>query len=299
MLFPLDHVEKYLAGIFRPLERDAATLRWSDHGGQSALRVEALNTGDGELVISEVVTLTHRSTEYSGLSARACAELNRYAAMGVLMSGESNAQGLWISKIGIAAADCSAAERLYAPLLCGQATIMGWHSQCLARGRYQMDPGQSPVAGGNEPARVQQAEFAALQAMSNREGLVSSLQPGSYTVQFPWPDAVAPGSTSLLGIRSTEPHSLYGQGVLATLELPLSLQQNRAPELVDQLNRWELGHPELPPLLGAWCVGQRAPAFVSFVPTLLCVPGLVAGLAAWARGRHDRVCQWIEREGIR
>ena len=300
MLFPLDQAERYLAGSFAALERDASALRWADHAGQSTLRIESVNTTTpGGTAISEVATLTHRSREYSGLSARACSELNRYAAMGLLMAGESNAQGLWISKIGIAAGDQSAAERLYAPLLCGQATIMGWHSQCLARGQYQMDAAQSPLARASEPARVEQSELSALQATDLRAGLTGSLQAGSYSVQMPWPEAVAAGSTSLLSIRSTERHSLYGHGVLATLELPLSLQRNRAPELVDQLNRWELGHAELPPLLGAWCIGPRAPTFISFVPTLLCVPGLVTALAAWAHGRHRSVCQWIEKEGVR
>jgi len=300
MLFPLDQVEQYLQGIFASLERDSSTLRWPDHGGQSTLSVDAVDAAaPGAAAISEVVTLTHRSREYSGLSVRACSELNRYAAMGLLMAGANNAPGLWISKVGIAARDQSDAVRLYAPLLCGQASIMGWHSQCLARGRYQADPAQSPLAGGGEPARVDQSEFAALQASDEHAGLKGVLLPGSYTVQLPWPEAVAAGSTSLLGIRSTERHSLYGHGVLATLELPLSLERNRAPELVEHLNRWELGHANLPPLLGAWCVGPRAPTFISFVPTLLCVPGLVPALAAWGRSRHHSVCQWIETEGTR
>lgn len=299
-MFPLTYAEKYLAGVFTTLERDGLALRWSDHGGESALRVEPIArvATDGAL-LSEVVTLTHRSVQFAGLSAQARSQLNRWAALGALVPGEGNAEGQWSTKVGIFSTDQVAAERLYAPLLCGQATIIGWHSQCLAQGLYKVEPNQGPLAHADEPARVDQSEFAAAKSMSDRLGLKGTLQEGSYSVEFPWEQPGVPGRTSLLWVRTAERHSLYGNGVLSTLELPVPVDVKNLPQLVDELNGWELGEPDLPPLFGAWCIGPRAPTFISFVPTLLCVPGLVMGLASWARARHARAQQWVQgRAGL-
>ncbi len=124
-------------------------------------------------------------------------------------------------------------------------------------------------------------------------GLNGTVQPGSYGVHFP-----RHGGASALWVRTTERHSLYGKVVLCTLELPIPRDRKGLPELTDQLNRWELSGPDLPPRLGAWCVGPRALTYISFIPSLVCVPGVVVGLAAWGRARHARVCQWLNAEAV-
>jgi hypothetical protein len=293
MLFPLDLVAQYLTGIFPGLERDGAMLRWSDRGGVSSLQVEAIDyqTPAG-LTVSEVVTLLHRSAQLLRVSAETCSQLNRWAALGALLAGTDGAEGMWASKVGIFANDQSAAERMYAPLLSGQASVMGWHSQCVARGVFKVDAARYPLAKGDEVPPVAQSEFEAAKAVDDALGLAGQIQPGAYAVGLP-----RHGRTSALYLRSNERHSLYGNGVLSTLELPIPLDRKGLAQLTDRLNRWELSGPDLPPRLGAWCLGQRAPTYISFIPNLLCVPGVVTSLVAWGRARHARVCQWLEAEG--
>lgn len=290
MLFPLDEVTRYLTGVFPGLERDGAMLRWSDRGGVSTLQVEAIDfRASGEQRVSEVVTVLHRSVQLLGVPAEVCSQLNKWSAMGALLTSEKGAEGVWASKVSIFAGDESAAMRLYAPLISGQASIMGWHSQCLAQGIYKVDAARSPLANADAAPPIEQSEFEAAKATDDKLGLAGTVQPGSYGVQLP-----RQGGASALWVRSTERHSLYGNGVLSTLELPIPLDRKGLPELTDRLNRWELSSPDLPPRLGAWCLGPRAPTYVSFIPGLLCVPGVVVSLAAWGRARHARVCQWLE-----
>src|SRR5262249_54134767 len=99
------------------------------------------------------------------------------------------------------------------------------------------------------------------------------------------------GKTSLLQLKSMT-HPLYGSGVMSLLEIPVPLSA-RTPELACELNRWELSTPELPPFFGAWCAGKRSPAFVTFVPSQFCFPGLLHNLTTWARVRHGMVRQWL------
>jgi hypothetical protein len=288
-------VTRYLTGIFPRLEREGALLCWPDRGGVSTLQVEAIDyqTADGHNV-KEVVTLLHRSVQLVGVPAQVCSQFNRWATMGALLAGVKDAEGVWASKVSIFATDQSAAERLYAPLLSGQASIMGWHSQCLAQGIYKVDAAGRPLAKADEVPPIDQSEFEAAKAADDKLGLNGTVQPGSYGVHF-----TRQGSASALWVRSTERHSLYGNGLLSTLELPIARDRRGLPELTDQLNRWELSGSDLPPRLGAWCVGPRALSYISFIPSLLCVPGVAVSLAAWGRVRHARVSQWLEAESAR
>ena len=88
-------------------------------------------------------------------------------------------------------------------------------------------------------------------------------------------------------------HPLYGNGVLCQLEIPLPVKGALTANLVDELNRWELSGADLAPLFGSWCVGNRAPAFVSFVPNQFCFPGMPRYLTVWAAARQGRVRQWL------
>ena len=83
------------------------------------------------------------------------------------------------------------------------------------------------------------------------------------------------GKTNLLQIRIGE-HPLYGKGVHSTLELPMAPDDPATVHMVNALNAWELSVADLPPHFGAWCIGNRAPAYVSFMPTQFCIPGTPA-----------------------
>jgi hypothetical protein len=203
----------------------------------SALQVEpvAYRTADG-LVVTEVVTLTHR-----------------------------------------------------APILCAQVAIMGWYAECLACGIFEIDPEQFLFSGADEAPPVAAADFEAAKASGSRLGFIAAAGDTFRTIEFPGMLA----RPSRLWIRSTHRHKLYGNGLLATLELPVPLDQKGLPETADELNSWELRGPDLPPLFGAWCIGPRAPAFTSFIPNRMCVPGIELALAHRMQLRHSRVCQWL------
>jgi hypothetical protein len=83
--------------------------------------------------------------------------------------------------------------------------------------------------------------------------------------------------TSLLQIRVAE-HPLYVKGVHSVLELPFPPNNPASVRMVNELNAWELSGADLPPHFGAWCIGSRAPAYVSFMPTQYCLPGLLQNL---------------------
>ena len=48
------------------------------------------------------------------------------------------------------------------------------------------------------------------------------------------------GRTCLLWLTVSEPHAMYGNGVLSRLELPLPVEGPSAMALVSELNQWEL-----------------------------------------------------------
>jgi len=83
--------------------------------------------------------------------------------------------------------------------------------------------------------------------------------------------------------------------VLVRLELPLAVNEQNGPMIVEHLNRWELATPDLPPLFGAWCMGTRIPTFVTFVPDQMCgsVHDLLRKLLIWNGVRHEMLCKWL------
>ena len=103
------------------------------------------------------------------------------------------------------------------------------------------------------------------------------------------------GRTSLLEVSTQHRHALFGRGTRATLQIPVSVEGDEAVQLVKELNAWELETPNLPPYFGAWMPGPHGPMFLTFVPTHLCVPGLIMNLATWARGRAGAVRRWMGR----
>lgn len=281
-----------------------------------------------KLLVTEIVTLTHSNPQLASLSAQVTGQLNRLAALSALVFGDHDGQGQLVCKTGIFSTDQAAAERNYAPLICMEAAMLGWHAACLANGiGDSVDPERdSPWTGTDQLPPYDTADFEAVKAASDRIGLLGCLAPGQYTVEFPWDDGAISqslfayddgrerlrglkrfaeeditrmgGRTSLLWIRTTERHSFYGNGVLATLEIPLPVDDPDLPRLFDELNRWELSGHDLPPLFGAWSIGTRAPTFVTFIPNQLCMPILFLNLFHWSKVRHFRVRAWLEASRV-
>lgn len=320
-LFPLDYAEEYLGRSIPQLERDGLTLRWPAFDGVTELSVQPVDerTPDG-LTISEIVTLTHQSRLLAATPPEMCAVLNQLATLSALTPGGPGQPTLLRAKVGIFSQDQAAAEILYGSLLCQEAALMGWHAAHLGRAIFATDPDSSPLDQTDQDPPYDQADFEAIKAWSDRAGFVGFTGKRSYTVEFPWdagaksrllayPDTRAvtgrsggfseedldrlAGRTSLLTIKP-ETHPLVGKGIQCSLETPLSGQEPRSAATVSELNHWEQSRADLPPHFGAWCIGLRSLAYVSFVPTQLCVPGLPHNLAVWSAARHFRVREWLE-----
>lgn len=321
-LFPFDIAEKYLRGISDELTRDGNCLRWPSYDGTSELVVYNVEekTFDG-LLVSELVTLTHTSALLHNVTSEIAAEWNRLATISSIVTADKFGPSRFISKVGIFSTDRNAAEQIYAPLICSQAALVGWHAALFVRGQFSLNPGQSSgLAITDEPPPFELADFEAAKSYTDNLGFLGSLGNHHFTVEFPWAAGAISnlflynkyrnkllenfaevstydlekmaGATSLFQIFYCK-HPLYGNGIFSQLEIPLPIKGKVSTNLVNELNHWELSGADLPPLFGAWCVGNRAPAFVSFIPNQFCLPGILVNLTAWARARHDRVRQWL------
>lgn len=320
-MFPLQRVEAYFRSFSRGLDRNGNSLRWPSSDGFTELSVTPIDErmSDG-YTVSELVTLRHVSPMLQALSPALAAKLNTLATLSSLLPSTGDSPAQLISKIGIFSGDRAAAERVYAPLVCMEAVLMGWHAARISRGQFEVDPATSPLQTTDEKPPFNDADFEAAKALTDARGYLGSLGQSHFTVEFPWDVGAVSnvfarsdaqeellarglpleslrdmsGRTSLLQILVLD-HPLYGAGVQSRLEIPFS---NDSVTLVDELNRWELSGPDLPPLLGSWCIGQRAPAFVSFVPSQHCLGGLLQNLVVWGFTRHSRVKEWLSASQV-
>ena len=257
-LFPLDRAEAFLQKSFPKLERSGSTLTWLDHQGHSELSTEAVDitAPDGRRV-TELVTLTHTNPRLAAVSVEDAAFLNRYATLStIVLPGDGTAAKL-IARVGVFETDRAAAERVYAPLLCTEATVLGWYTEHLAAHQFSATaeecpvehmPDGSPFLGDIDPC------------LKISEGLfryMASPCKGGFTVEFPW-DAgavshmfrgpLAPalsqglstedierlgGNTALMAATTTEPHSLYGPGLLVGLQIPVQVRGEDAAEFIN------------------------------------------------------------------
>lgn len=321
MLFLLKEAEDYFRSLGYPVESNQNALRWEHHGGTTTLEVEKADhrTRDG-LLIEEVVTLKHRSPLIESLPREGALVLNRLSTISTLMLGENGGPAEFVSKVGIFSQDREAAERLYTPLLCQEAAIIGWHAAVLGHRMFEIDPEQSPLHQTNGPSPYGSPDLEMAKAATDGAGCCGTLSPGVFTVEFEWdPGAVSMsyqqpdlrreilaegeysaedldrlgGRTCLFQVHTNERHSLYGNGVLCTLELPVTFDPETGGEKANDLNLWELSGLDLPPLFGSWCIGPRGPTFVTFIPNQFCLPGLLQNLTTWAYVRSGRVREWL------
>jgi len=320
-LFPIDYATEYLVGNLANVSREGLTVRWPHYDGETEIAVRQVDerTSDG-YTISEVVTVTHTSPALASLSPAMCAAINSWALLSALTPDVAGESTRLQARIGIFSADRGAAERLYAPLLVQEATIIGWYAAHIGRGIFTTDPDTCPFRMVHEDPPYHPADYEALKHFSDQYGHVGSTGGCAYTVEFPWdPGArtrmlvdgdarhrlqermhltddeldILAGRTSLLTIHP-ETHPLVGRGLQCKLEIPLPADEPASAAIIAELNRWELSGSDLPPHIGAWCTGPRSMAYVSFVPTQLYLPGLPHNLLVWSAARHARVRQWLE-----
>jgi hypothetical protein len=314
-MFPFEQAQAFIRQTCPSLVREGNVLRWPSGDGVSELEVRDLQirSPDG-LTVRQIVTLTHTSAPLQSADADLIASINTWSTISALVPGDGHFPAQFVSKVGIFEGDSEAAERVYAPLICTEAVVVGWHAARMARGQLRGNPDASPLTLVGE-LPVDAKAFEAAAKFNRSRGFESFCDAQTCTVEFPWDPgsysralldrdvrdrylathSISPadlermaGRTSLFEIRSTS-HPLYGNGVLSTLTLPV--EEAGFPALVrrvHELNRWELDRADLPPLFGAWCLRGARLCFVSFAPTAYCrsVPGLLMSLSAWASVRN-------------
>jgi hypothetical protein len=326
-VFPFHDADAYLASLPFDFRTGDGFREWQAGDGTTRFTLEPLELRlPDDRVIRERVILSHESDPLQGLSAEVLAHLNRFAPIGALITAFSGKPALFATKAGVFDGDSDAAAAIYSPLLCMQAGFAHLHVARLVRGELEGDPADSPLDYVNELPPYPQQDYESVKARMDQQGFVGSLEPRHYTCEFPWDEgalsnvllyddgaawlrerggtqsmaqsAAAGGRTSLFQIYPRR-HPLYGNGVQAMLEVPLSGDPQNASLTATILNHLEFDTPAAPPLFGAWCAGPRSPAFVSFVPNQMCLPGLLHNLAVWAMARHFWVRLWAEQVGLR
>jgi hypothetical protein len=277
-------------------------------------------TSDG-LIVAEQVVLEHVSESLNLYSTEELAHVNRFATIGAILPEDDHQPARIVSKVGVFAQDREAAERNYAPVIAGACGLIGWQAALLSRGVFEVDPDKSPLNGVKNKTPISPNDFEAGANMLRELNFFVNHDSEGLTVEFPWADgsisnifldddmrkaAVSKnpglsdadldrmaGKTSLLRVKESV-HPFFGNGIFASLEIPISLEEPGLPILINLFNQWEVANPDLPPQFGAWCIGPRAPSFVTFLPNQLCIAGVVQNLAMWNRVRAFRVREFVQ-----
>ena len=326
-LFPLDDVLGYLAGAMGARQAHVIMadngFGWPGAGRTTVgIRVEpvGLGTEDGFRIQEEAICIA-RAPWLDGLGDAEVAELNQLAGVAGLVHHPQSGKLALTSKAGIFEGDEAAAERIYASILAPWSLAAEWTLERLRMGGGPVDPADVPFPFADDPPPVAPHEWHhALEVAIRSQGFMGSVGPSGLTAEFPWDEGAwtrmvnvpetrkhlldagtvtredlrrLGGRTSLLQVSTHHRHALFGRGIGATLQIPVCVEGDEAVQLVKELNAWELETPDLPPYFGAWVPGPHGPMFLTFVPTHLCVPGLIMNLATWARGRAGAVRRWM------
>lgn len=238
----------------------------------------------------EEVRIRYRFSELDALKSWQVPEVNRFAALsGLVRSRRDNALE-FVAKVGVFEGDEASAERIYAPLMARSVFAADWIVRCLREGRHWVDPSRSPFSSAGEPSPLMERDLRSAQEwILEPRGWFGSRDSWGLTAEYPWD---ADGGTCLFWIRE-DSHPFLGNGVLATLEVPIPLNGAEPTALMADLNAWEVESPELPPYFGGWTPGYESPAFAIFIPNELCVTGIAQHLSAWAVVRTVRLRRWM------
>src|SRR5262249_31400743 len=133
-------------------------------------------------------------------------------------------------------------------------------------------PAQLLIPTGQEPSRYRGQEMLDTLAMLQRPPcLLATGTDQGLSGEFPFGQL-----SSLLQMKTNEPHPRLGQGLLRLLEIPAGpsgLSNVEAARKALELNEWEQRAGPFAHFLGSWCPGDRALCFVSFFPNGLFAPG--------------------------
>lgn len=142
------------------------------------------------------------------------------------------------------------------------------------------------IPAGREPSRwLDSGEFEDIAAQFGRlEHCFGNGDGGGLSLEVPF------GSdTALIQLSTNQPHPQLGNGLLATLKLPVWIDDPMSMD-PNWYNLLELSSLTYVPLIGSWCTypmndEQSVIAFSSFIPNLLYQPSLATNMALWMMGR--------------
>jgi hypothetical protein len=153
--------------------------------------------------------------------------------------------------------------------------------------------GRLYVPAGHEPSRF--ANEAAMKAIEDLAPESGSFSAGSTAEGLAIEVAFGPDETTLIELKTNEPHPQIGQGIGVFMTVRLSPPYEEGCRLAGRLNRAQVAPGELVGALGAWTVrtiGQHHYLARSrFIPNLDFVPSLAANAAMSAILQAN----WVDR----
>jgi hypothetical protein len=146
---------------------------------------------------------------------------------------------------------------------------------------------------GKEPSRWDGSEeFAAIaETWGRSDSCFGTGDPTSLTLETPFG-----ADSALIRLLTDQAHPQLGNGLLATLQLPVIAEDLDVARLANELNYLEASSWTGFPLIGCWhsqkVGGGTRPAFSTFVPNVLHQPGIATNVALWMLNR----ARWVRAE---
>ena len=133
---------------------------------------------------------------------------------------------------------------------------------------------------------------AAEKVLGPQVSVLTTASSDGLTSEFPYGNG-----TALLQMRTDIRNPRLGSGLMLILSLPTSYPPNGLPQVVLDMNRWELTEFSRLPFLGSWSPHASLPgtlAFVMFLPNACAMPGLPSTLLSYFASRAKWALEVIE-----
>lgn len=278
----------------------ARSMTFENLGERTTISAQPMgvDTIDG-LRIAEIITIRTPLTTFKLFDEKHYSFINIFATTGAVVR-DADGEDLLFSSLPLFEGDDEVLAGLYTSLIANAACLqpIGAFS-----GLYHIDGRGDEYAaeyiglpGFDEPSNWGGEEFAHAKELLRARGAYANASDNGVTVEFPWEQGAVSSMvgdcTSMLQIRSDQPHPAAGNGLFYRLSLPTNFSDEEAQDCAARLNRAELEGIDTPPFFGAWCTMPKSGtvSFAGFWPNLLYQPGTAANIAfwSWARSRFAR-----------
>lgn len=155
---------------------------------------------------------------------------------------------------------------------------------------------------GTAPSRFADGSLKSLARTSPAPWRNARAKSDFFAAQIPWPEN-PDDEPSLYFAFAEQDHATYGNGARTLLRLPFTLDADDAAMLAYELNIAESTEWTDVPQFGAWTTSPpndgeegHSVVFVTFLPSALYRPNLIASLSWYACGRARFARQWIASE---